>query len=180
MAAHPEPQPGAGETAATAARAGDTTAARLKERIYAAITLTAVVVTLAEADQPEYAEAALTVTVSALGVWMATLVADEQSHRAVFGRRATRAEIRTSLFVSSPLMLVAVGPLVLIGLSALGVMHLETALLIAAGVEVATLFLWGWRAGLRMGNGPLSALISGLLDTLIGAAVVAVKLLAGH
>ncbi|MFE3328493.1 hypothetical protein [Streptomyces sp. NPDC059176] len=168
------------EPDATAARAGDTAAARLKERIYATLTLTAVVVALAETETPDHIEAALTVAVTALGVWLATVVADEQSHRAVSGRSATRREIQTALHVSSPLLLCAVGPLVLIGASALGLMDLETALLVSAGVEVVTLFLWGWRTGLRMGNGPLSALISGLLDTGIGVVVVAVKLLAGH
>ncbi|MEU2430718.1 hypothetical protein ABZ611_14620 [Streptomyces sp. NPDC007861] len=165
---------------ATAARAGETVAARLKERIYATITLTAVVVALAETDHPEHTESALTVAVTALGVWLATLVADEQSHRALTGRNATWPEIRTALHVSSPLLLTALGPLVLIGASALGFLELETALLVSAGVEVATLFLWGWRTGLGMGNGRLSALVSGLVDTAIGVSVVAVKLLAGH
>lgn len=31
-----------------------------------------------------------------------------------------------------------------------------------------------------MGNGPLSAVVSGLADTLIGVSVIAVKLLVGH
>lgn len=176
----PDPRPVASKRDATAARAGDTTAARLKERIYATITLVAVVVTLAEAETTDHAEAALTVAATALGIWLATLVADEQAHRAMSGRGANRAEIRTAMHVSSPLLLSAVGPLVLIGMSALGVMVLVTALLISAGVEVASLFLWGWRTGLRMGNGPLSAVVSGLLDTAIGVGVVAVKLLAGH
>ncbi|WP_406002632.1 hypothetical protein [Streptomyces sp. NBC_00829] len=174
----PASEPGAAAPA-TAARAGDTAAARLKERIYATITLAAVVVALSDAHVGPQ-DAALTVTVTALGVWLATLVADEQSHRAVSGRGANRAEIRTALYVSAPLLLSAVGPLVLIGVSALGAMELDTALLISAGVEVAALFLWGWRTGLRMGNGPLSALVSGLVDTVIGVGVVAVKLLAGH
>ncbi|MER5462175.1 hypothetical protein ABT010_16065 [Streptomyces sp. NPDC002668] len=177
----PQPSPAAlGQRDATAARAGDIPAARLKERIYATITLTAVVVTLAEAGEPDHLEAALTVAVTALGVWLATLVADEQAHRAVTRRSANRAEIRTGLHVSSPLLLSAVGPLALIGMSALGAMGLGTALLTGAGVEVATLFFWGWRTGLRMGNGPLSALTSGLLDTAIGVGVVGVKFLAGH
>ncbi|MGI5404643.1 hypothetical protein ACQEVG_35330 [Streptomyces sp. CA-135486] len=179
----PEPEPRSPDSehsAATAARAGDIAAGRLKERIYATITLTAVVVTLAEAEAPDHLEAGLTVAVSALGVWLATLVADEQAHRAVSGRSANRTEIRTALHVSSPLLLSAVGPLVLIGMSALGVVGLETALMTAAGVEVVTLFLWGWWIGRRMGNGPLSALISGLLDTAIGVGVVTVKLIAGH
>lgn len=176
----PDPRPVASKRNATAARAGDTAAARLKERIYATITLVAVVVTLAEAEATDHAEAAFTVASTALGVWLATLVADEQAHRAMSGRGASRAEIRTAMYVSSPLLLSAVGPLVLIGMSAMGVMVLVTALLISAVVEVASLFLLGWQTGLRMGNGPLSAFVSGLLDTAIGAFVVAVKLLAGH
>ncbi|MFD9217492.1 hypothetical protein ACFVY9_31200 [Streptomyces sp. NPDC059544] len=168
------------EAAATAARAGDTAAARLKERIYATITLTAVVVALSETAHPEHLESALTVAVTALGIWLATLVADEQSHRALTGRGATVREIRAALHVSSPLLLTAAGPLVLIGVSALGALDLGTALLLSAAVEVATLFLWGWRTGLRMGNGPLSAVLSGIVDTVIGVSVIAVKLLAGH
>jgi hypothetical protein len=181
MVASGRPSPGATpEAAATAARAGDTAAARLKERIYATITLTAVVVALTETSHPEHLESALTVAVTALGVWLATLVADEQSHRALTGRGATLQEIRAALYVSSPLLLTAAGPLVLIGVSALGVLALESALLLSAALEVATLFVWGCRTGLRMGNGPLSAVVSGLADTLIGVSVIAVKLLVGH
>ncbi|MEV7991891.1 hypothetical protein AB0O67_08230 [Streptomyces sp. NPDC086077] len=168
------------DIAVTAARAGDIAAARLKERIYATLTLTAVVVALVETEHPEHLESALTVAVTALGVWLATLVADEQSHRALTGRSTSPQELRTAVYVSSPLLLTAAGPLVLIGVSALGALELGTALLISAGVEVGTLFLWGWRSGLRMGNGRLNALFSGLVDTLIGVGVVAVKLLAGH
>lgn len=85
------PHPSAGDrltgaTGITAARAGDPAAARLKERIYATITLAAVIVTLAEADTPGHSESAITVAVTALGIWLATLVADEQSHRAMSGR----------------------------------------------------------------------------------------------
>ncbi|MEV1050237.1 hypothetical protein [Streptomyces sp. NPDC049887] len=181
MVASGQQGPGATpEAVATAARAGDTAAARLKERIYATITLTAVVVALAETAHPELLESALTVAVTALGIWLATLVADEQSHRALTGRAANRQEIRAALHVSSPLLLTAVGPLTLIGVSALGALDLGTALLLSAAVEVATLFFWGWRTGLRMGNGPLSAFLSGIVDTAIGVSVIAVKLLSGH
>ncbi|MFC4611380.1 hypothetical protein ACFO9E_26830 [Streptomyces maoxianensis] len=174
-----EPRPVASEQIATAAR-GQAAAARLKERIYANITLAAVLVSLSETEATDHVEAALTVAVTALGIWLATLVADEQSHRSATGRGANRAEVRTALHVSSPLLLSAMGPLALIGLSALGAVELGTALLISSGMAVASLFLWGWRTGLKMGNGPLSALVSGLLDTAIGLGVVAVKLLSGH
>ncbi|AWK13207.1 hypothetical protein DDQ41_29840 [Streptomyces spongiicola] len=151
----------------------------MKERIYATITITAVTVALSETAHPAHLESALTVAVTALGVWLATLVADEQSHRALTGRGATLGEIRAALYVSSPLLLSAVGPLVLIGVSALGVLELDAALLLSAVLAAASLFVWGWRTGLRMGNGPLSAVVSGIVDTLIGMAVIAVKLLVG-
>ena len=67
-----------------------------------------------------------------------------------------------------------------ITLAALGVMSLQAALLTAAGVGIASLFLWGCVGGLRMGGGTLLALLAGLVDAVIGVAVALVKAAAGH
>ncbi|MEJ8667737.1 hypothetical protein WKI71_01575 [Streptomyces sp. MS1.AVA.1] len=105
----------------------------LKERLYATITMISVVIGLTVAEHPSAAGAAASVAAAAVGLWLATLVADEQAHRTVHGRVATGAELRRMLWVSSPLLLSAVGPLVLIGSAALDVMDLDTALFVAAG-----------------------------------------------
>lgn len=152
----------------------------LKERLYATITMISVVIGLSAAEHPSPTGAAASVAAAAIGLWLATLVADEQAHRTVHGRIATRAELRRMLWVSSPLLLSAVGPLILIGAAALDVMYLETALFAAAGVSVAGLFGWGWYGGVRLGNGTAVALLAGALDAAIGLAVALVKAAAGH
>ncbi|MZD09180.1 hypothetical protein GTW43_29475 [Streptomyces sp. SID5785] len=170
------------EAAGTVAEPGraDALRERLKERIYASLTLLAVLVGLAQNGHASHLGASVSVAVTALGLWLATLVADLQAHPVAHGRMPRLTEVRHTLFVSSPLLTSAVGPLLLVGLSATGVMHLSTALWIAVGSEVATLAAWGCAGGVRMGAGPLGALVTGALNAVIGAGVVAVKLLAGH
>jgi hypothetical protein len=84
------------------------------------------------------------------------------------------------LFVTSPLMTAGVGPLILVGLSALGVLALTPALYISVAVDTAAMFVWGWVSGRRMGAVGFGAVLSGLVYLLIGGIVIAVKLAAGH
>ncbi|MER5930878.1 hypothetical protein [Streptomyces sp. NPDC002054] len=155
-------------------------AARLKERLYASITMISVVMGLASAEHVDPAGAAATVLTAAVGLWLAALVADLQAHRVVHGRSAAGRELRGMLAVSSPLLLSAAGPLVLIAAAALGVMALDTALLVSAGVNVAGLFSWGWYGGIRMGSSTVVAVLGGVVDAVIGVAVALVKAAAGH
>ncbi|MEU3278609.1 hypothetical protein [Streptomyces antibioticus] len=152
---------------------------RLKERIYATITMIAVVVGLSFGEVDALGAIA-TVLTTALGLWLAALVADQQAHRTVHRHLATGRELRRMLYVSSPLLSCAAGPAVLIALAALDVLSLESALLTAAGVSVVSLFLWGCLGGLRMGGGVLGAVVAGLADAAIGVAVALVKVAAGH
>jgi hypothetical protein len=152
---------------------------RLKERIYATITMIAVVVGLSFVEVGALGAVA-TVLTTALGLWLAALVADQQAHRTVHRHLATGRELRRMLYVSSPLLSCAAGPSVLIALAALGLLTLHAALLAAAGVCVVSLFFWGCVGGLRMGGGTLAALVAGLADAAIGVAVALVKAAAGH
>ncbi|MFF7871212.1 hypothetical protein ACFZCT_32875 [Streptomyces qaidamensis] len=152
---------------------------RLKERIYATITMIAVVVGLSLGDVGSPGAVA-TVLTTALGLWLAAFVADQQAHRTVHRHFATGRELRRMLYVSSPLLSCAVGPALLIALAALEVLSLHAALLTAAGVGVLSLFLWGCLGGLRMGGGALAATVAGLADAAIGVAVALVKAAAGH
>ncbi|WP_406109425.1 hypothetical protein OG698_41935 [Streptomyces sp. NBC_01003] len=153
---------------------------RLKERIYAAITMLAVVVGLAQSPHAEHWTAAAYVTGTAVGLWLATLVADVQAHRVVHKRFPGRAEVRHMLYVSSPLLSSAAGPLAMDALSAAGALDLDTALWIAAGAGIAGIAAWGFEGGRRMGGGLLASSLAAALDAVIGAGVVGVKLLAGH
>ncbi|MEU9251982.1 hypothetical protein AB0D66_09100 [Streptomyces sp. NPDC048270] len=168
------------QEAGAAGAGAETAAAHLKERLYATITMISVVIGLAASEHADVLGAAATVLTASVGLWLAALVADQQAHRVMHGALARGRELRAMLFVSSPLLLSAVGPLVLIGVSATGAMSLRTALLTAAGVNVATLFAWGCYGGIRMGGGTAFALLAGAIDALIGTAVAAVKTAAGH
>ncbi|MEU5147833.1 hypothetical protein AB0G42_11620 [Streptomyces yangpuensis] len=155
-------------------------AARLKERLYATITMISVVIGLVASEHATAAGAAATVLTAAVGLWLAALVSDQVAHRVVHGRLATGAELGHMLWIGSPLLLSAIGPLILIASSALGVMDLRTALFASAGVSVAGLFGWGWYGSVRMGSGVAVALLAGALDAAIGLAVALVKAAAGH
>ncbi|MFH8759076.1 hypothetical protein [Streptomyces atroolivaceus] len=159
---------------AAGARAG-----RLKERVYATITMIAVVVGLSVSDAGTTGALA-TVLTTALGLWLAAFVADQQAHRTVYRHLATGQDLRRMLYVSSPLLSCAVGPAVMIALAALDVLSLSTALMTAAGVGIVSLFAWGCAGGIRMGGGVLLAVLAGLLDAVIGVAVALVKAAAGH
>ncbi len=174
------PAPSGASVAERAPRDQRTEGIRLKERIYATITMIAVVAALAQDDEVDRADAASTVFGTALGVWLATLVADQQAHRVVHQRIARGDDLRTMLYTSSALLISAVGPLAFIALSALGAMSLHTALLVAVCAELAGLFAWGWLGGLRLGGGPIAAALAGAADLVIGAVIVAVKVAAGH
>ncbi|MFD3474606.1 hypothetical protein [Streptomyces sp. NPDC058695] len=158
----------------------DTQRERLKERIYAAITMLAVVVGLAQSPHAEHWTAAAYVTGTAVGLWLATLVADVQAHRVVHKRFPGRADMRHMLYVSSPLLSSAAGPLAMDALSAAGALDLDTALWIAAGAGIAGIAAWGFEGGRRMGGGLLASSLAAAVDAVIGAGVVGVKLLAGH
>ncbi|MET9256444.1 hypothetical protein [Streptomyces sp. NPDC003717] len=152
---------------------------RFKERVYATITMIAVVVGLS-VSEADATGAALTVLTTAVGLWLAALVADLQAHRMAHRRFATGREWRRMVYVTGPLLSCAVGPAVTIALAALDVMSLTAALRTAAGVGIASLFAWGLLGGLRMGGGTVLALVAGLADAVIGLSVALVKATAGH
>ncbi|MFJ8752918.1 hypothetical protein ACIREO_26810 [Streptomyces sp. NPDC102441] len=152
---------------------------RLKERIYATITMIAVVVGLSLSEAGTTGALA-TVLTTALGLWLAAFVADQQAHRTVHRHLATGHDLRRMLYVSAPLLSCAVGPAVMIALAALDVLSLSAALMTAAGVGIASLFAWGCAGGLRMGGGVLLAVLAGVADAVIGVAVALVKTAAGH
>jgi hypothetical protein len=155
-------------------------AERLKERIYAELTVVAVVLGLAAGGAESAGAAALSVAGTVLGLWLATVAADHQAHLAAYGHRPRGHELRRMLFVASALFIAAVGPLLLIGVAALGVLDLTTALYVSAGISLLIMFAWGLGIGRRMGSGLVAALVSGLVNVAIGLVVIAVKLLAGH
>jgi hypothetical protein len=155
-------------------------AERLKERIYAQLTIIAVMLGLALSGSATHLSVVLSVIGTSLGLWLATLAAELQAHRIAYGRMTNTAQLRHLLFATSPLMTAAVGPLILVGLSALGSLSLDAALYLSVAVDTAAMFVWGCVSGRRMGAGAWASVLSGLINLLIGGIVIGVKLAAGH
>ncbi len=157
-----------------------TEAVRLKERIYAVITMIAVLVALTDDDTLTTPGAAWSIAGTALGVWLATLVADLQAQRVVRPAAARHGHLRMTLYTTVPQLLSAVVPLLFTALAGLGLLALQTALLAAVAVELAGLFAWGLLGGLRLGGNLLTAVAAGTADLVIGVIIVSVKVAVSH
>jgi hypothetical protein len=149
----------------------------LRERVYATLTMLAAVVGLAAEHVSDLA-AAVTIVSTAVGVWLTALVSEEQAHRVRHGRLANRSELQHILYITSPMLTSAVGPLVMVEISVLGALALSTALYVSAVVDALSLFGWSYYSGLRMGGGAVASTVAGLINITVGAAIIVVKLLA--
>lgn len=157
-----------------------TTARQLHERIYATLTMVAVLIGLAEDGPVGYRDAVWACVGTAVGLWLATMVAEQQSFQVVHQHIARGRHLRWMVYATSPLLLSAVGPLVFIGVSALGAMSLHNALLTSVGMDLAELFAWGCVSGARIGGGVLATAGWGLANLVIGAGIVVLKVASVH
>lgn len=160
----------------------ETIAVRLRERVYVTFASLAVVLTLnAHAEELGAGTAALSLLISALGTVVAAYAADLISHVVVHGDLPDREEGRGMRGASLGAITVIGLPLAALGLAALGLWSVGTALVIGAGVLVATLGLVTWlgvRRAERLSLGQKVLALAGL--TVLGLVVVGLKLLAGH
>jgi small-conductance mechanosensitive channel len=150
----------------------------MKERVYATITLLAVITPLwKDADRHTHWGAAGDIGGAVVALWLATLVATRLSHRAVHGRHMNMREYRAAAFSASGLLVPAVAPLLLIGLSATGLFGLATALYGSIIVLLVSLMLISFIASRRMYQNPWQILAISGFEMLIGAGVIWLKLL---
>lgn len=159
----------------------ESAALHVRERIYVSFATLAVALTLSShAEDLAAGTAAASLAISAIGTVAAAYVADLFSHIAVHGTIPDKAEGRSMRSASLGAASVIVAPLLALGLSALGLWSVTTALTIGIVILVATLVLVGWLGVRRtMLPRPQKLLLLAVLFAL-AIAVVALKLLAGH
>lgn len=113
--------------------------ARLRERVYVGFTVLAVLLALsAHAHETDHVVAALTLFITVAGVLLAGLGADLIAHTVAHSAVPGRAEIGQMARVAGGGLISVVVPLVLIGLSGLGVIRLNVALTISQIVILVT------------------------------------------
>jgi hypothetical protein len=156
-------------------------AENMKERIYATLTLLAVIAALWQtADHHTVMGTVASVLGTATALWLATLIAARMSYRAVHAKRMTTHDYRKILFTSSGLFAPAILPTLLVFLSATGVFSLKTALFSSMVVLSLSLFAFSFSAGRRIyGNGFRLFFISAL-EMLLGVGVILLKLAVGE
>jgi hypothetical protein len=157
------------------------TAENMKERIYATITLIAVIITLWQTSDHHTAKGAIaSILGTSTALWLATLVSARVSHHVVKGKSMTAGELRKLFFASSGLFAPAFLPVLLIVLSRNGWMSLETALLVSIITLLLSLFALSFMAARRIYKSPLQLIFISSLELLVGIGVVLLKLAVGE
>ena len=150
----------------------------LRERIYATITLLAVVAALwqhPDEHQPLGAIGVILGTVVAL--WLATLVAARISYTAVHGHKVSKEpKYLEASKAASGLLTPAGPPIFFVLLSTTGLFSLKTGLLIGVISLLASLFFFSVMSGNRVTDSKLKLLVFSAMQTLIGVGVVLLKL----
>lgn len=156
-------------------------AENMKERVYATITLIAVVASLWQtADHHSVRGAVAAIVGTVIALWVATIISARVSHRAVHKSSMNQVSLAKLLFTSSGLLAPALLPTILVAVSATGLITLKTALfasLIALLLSLFTLSFMGLR---RIYTSIPRIMIISALETLVGIGVVVLKLLVGE
>lgn len=151
----------------------------LKERIYVTFTSLAVLLTLqTHASETTTGAAALTLLIAVVGTLLAVFVADLLSHLTVHAKLPTASELRHMVGVSIGSIGVVVLPMVFLGLARIEVWSIETALLAAVAVQLATLAFVGFLAVRRIALPAWQKLMVLLAEVVLGLAVIGLELLA--
>ncbi|TXK18651.1 hypothetical protein [Homoserinibacter sp. GY 40078] len=152
-------------------------AARLKERIYVTFVALAVVLSL-RAHGSEVQEAFVTLAVTVLGTVLAVFVADLTSHIVVHERGPTAHEVRVVLVSSFGAITSVFLTFVFLGVSAIGLWPVETALTAAMIALIASLVLSGWVAVRHLPLTWWQRLVALGGEALLGLAVIGLQLTA--
>ncbi|HSW91132.1 MAG TPA: hypothetical protein VLG09_00620 [Candidatus Saccharimonadales bacterium] len=156
-------------------------AENMKERIYATITLLAVIAALWQnADHHTVWGSIATIVGTAAALWMATLIAARMSYRAVHGKSMQAHEYSRILFSSSGLFAPVIVPSLLVGLSSTGLISLKSALMTSMVVLSLSLFLFSFTAGRKIYDSTARLLLISALEMLLGVGVIALKLAIGE
>lgn len=153
----------------------------LKERIYATITLLALLTIMWQTpDHFTHQGALVSIVGTAITLWLAITVASRMSYQVVYGKRMNVTELRKMLATRKALTAPAVPPTFFILLSWVGLISLSTAFMVSIIVLLLSFILYSVLAGLRIHTTWYEIILSSMVEVSIGAGVVVLKILVGH
>jgi hypothetical protein len=156
-------------------------AENMKERIYATITLLAVIVALWQtASEHTIVGSIASILGTVTALWLATLISSRMSHRAVHGKSLTGRDLAKITFTSSGLFVPAILPVLFVLMSAAGIMKLKVAFMAGIVALLLSLFLLSFTAGRRIYTSPVRLFIVSLGEMAVGIGVILLKLAIGE
>ena len=156
-------------------------AENMKERIYATITLIALITALWQtADHHSIGGAVAGIIGTVVALWLATVISARVSHRAVHGKSLGRGDVFKLMFTSSGLFLPAIAPTVVILVSATGMISLRSALFVSIDMLLLSLYTLSFMASRRIYTSMARALWISVLEMSVGVGVVLLKLAIGE
>jgi len=156
-------------------------AENMKERIYATITLLALIAALWQTSAEHSIIGSIASIVgTVVALWLATLVSSRMSHRAVHGKSMASRDLGRLAFTSSGLFVPAIAPVLFILISTTGFMSLKTAYIAGMAALLLSLFLLSFTAGRRIYTSPIRLWVVSLAEMAVGVGVILLKLAIGE
>jgi hypothetical protein len=155
-------------------------AENMKERVYSTITLLAVLVEMWRDGNHSNIGAIGAIVGAVVAIWLATLIANRLSYRAVHGKPIGRREYVRTFYTASGLLAPAIAPIVLIVISWVTKLYdLESALVASIVISLLSLFAFSFVAGRKIYDSLLRLLVVSALEMSVGFVVILLKLAVG-
>ena len=156
-------------------------AENMKERVYATITLIAVITALWQtSDHHSVRGAVFTIAGSVVALMLATLISARMSFHAIHGKSINHEQYRHAMFTSSGLLAPAIAPCVIVLGSLTHWYSLKAALMASMVILLGSLFLLSFNAGRRIYTKKSRLLLVSLLEMSVGLGVIVLKLAVGE
>src|SRR6478672_6600770 len=151
-------------------------AAFLKEQIYGSFTLLAVNIGLLVKADPSIKNAFITVGTTAIGLWLASMLAVVIAYRVVHDKNMPRHEFIHEVTIHRGLLVAAVPSLLMFSLAALNFIETDTAIIAAITLAVLGMTVAILRSAKTNSNSLITALISVGIQAAAAAVIILVKL----
>ena len=149
----------------------------LRERIYATLTLLAVMVTLWQHPEDHTALGVIGIIAgTVIALWLATIIAAQMSYRAVHHERDLKPKSRKAIESAQGLLLPMGAPIFFVLISLTGLIDLRTSLLLGIISLVLSLFGFSVYSGRRSADSFGRILLYSSLEMALGIGVVLLKL----
>ncbi|MGW9113184.1 hypothetical protein [Microbacterium sp. NPDC055683] len=160
------------------ARTREARAAHLKERIYITFAALAVVLALRAHGHVEPWDALATLAVTVTGALFAVFTADVLAHLVVHARMLDRHELRQVCASTFGAFGVIVVPVIVLVLSGIGVVEVDTALVVSIAVLLLSLVFIGFLAVRRIRMAWWQRLVVLAAEAALGLVVIGLQVLA--